>query len=107
MRPDLEHRMARAPHPALTTSGSHEGNTFLTIGELYLTAQAWIITIVGGVVFAAAFAQRMDGRWLERPIASFKMVYVNPWSRAAMAVSPRAAKIIAAWRSPIAYAANA
>lgn len=112
MRPDLQRRMVKAAllylpvyvlascldlwttHLALTISGTHEGNSFVTNGQIYLTAQAWITTIVGGVimvgcvVFAAAYAHRMDGQWLQRPISSFKKVYLNPWSDAAITVSP-------------------
>jgi len=81
-------------HLALSAAGTHEGNAFVTNGQVYLTTQAWIITIIGGVlmigcvVFAAAYANRMDGQWLSQPMSSFKKIYLNPWSREAMTVSP-------------------
>ena len=112
MRQDLQRRMWRAAilylpayavtsyfdlwttHLALTASRTHEGNVFVTSGQTYLTTQAWITTLIGGVlmigcvVFAAAYAERMDGKWILRPISSFQKLYLNPWSRAAMTVSP-------------------
>jgi hypothetical protein len=112
MRPTLQNRILRAAlyylslyalasyldmwttHLALTTSGTHEGNAFVTSAQVYLTTRAWITTVVGGaimvgcVVFAAAYAERMDGQWLLSPVSSFKKMHLNPWSKAAMTVSP-------------------
>jgi hypothetical protein len=79
---------------ALATSGTHEANTFVTKGRVYVTTQAWITTVIGGILmigcvaFAAAYAERMDEQWLLRPVSSFQKLYVNPWAKAAMAVSP-------------------
>jgi hypothetical protein len=81
-------------HLALATAGVHEGNAFVTSAQVYLTTRSWIITIVGGVlmigcvVFAAAYAERMDAQWLLRPVSSFRKSYLNPWSEAAMTVAP-------------------
>lgn len=112
MRPDLQRRMTKAAlvylpvyalasyldlwttHLALATSGTHEANAFLTTGRAYLSTRSWILTIgagvlmIAGVVFAAAYAERMDGKWLSQPISSFNKFYLNPWSRSAMTVSP-------------------
>src|SRR5580658_10196375 len=70
---------------ALQTSGAHEGNTFVTSAQSYLTLRAWAITVAGGlimsgcVVFAVRNAQRAEEVWLQHPVRSFALFYINPW----------------------------
>jgi hypothetical protein len=79
---------------AITRAGAHEGNIFATNGPVYVPTRALIMNIGGAVimtacvVFSANYAESMDPQWLLRPIASFGKMYLNPWSRAAIRVSP-------------------
>jgi hypothetical protein len=79
---------------ALKTSGAHEGNAFATSGAVYLSGRALLINVVGGlimtgcVIFSANYADRVENRWLLHPLASCWIMHLNPWSPAAMGVSP-------------------
>jgi hypothetical protein len=79
---------------AIVRAGAHEGNIFATNGPVYVPSRALIINIGGAVimtacvVFSANYAESMDPRWLLRPMASFGKMYLNPWSPAAIRVSP-------------------
>jgi hypothetical protein len=79
---------------AIARAGAHEGNIFATNGPVYMPTRAWIINIGGAVimtacvVFSANYAESMDPQWLLRPMASFGKMYLNPWSPAAIRVSP-------------------
>jgi len=79
---------------ALTAAGVREGNLFVVDAQGNLTSRALMITFVGGfimlscVVFAAVYADRMDDYWLAHPVASFRKICLNPWSRTTLAFSP-------------------
>jgi hypothetical protein len=79
---------------ALRRSEVHEQNVFVTNAQVYASARAWAITLVGGlimvacVVFARRNAWRVEEVWLRRPVRSFALFYLNPWSRNAIGRSP-------------------
>lgn len=79
---------------AITEGGAREGNAFATSGPVYLLTRALLINIVGAVImtgcvmFSASYAESVDRQWLLRPMASFGQIYLNPWSSAAIRVSP-------------------
>lgn len=78
---------------ALNAAGAGEGNSFVVSQEGYMWGRAWAINLAGGLVmtacamFAAKHAQRVDKQWLRNPIASFRVMYLSPWSERAMGVS--------------------
>ena len=79
---------------AVAQPGVREQNLFATSGHVYAAGRAWLITLAGGammagcVAFAVAYARRVEGEWLLRPVHSFAAFYVNPWSKAAIGRSP-------------------
>jgi len=79
---------------ALSQPGVHEGNSVVRKGQAYLPKRALIVNLAGAVimtacvVFSANHAERVETRWLHRPIASFGKIYLNPWSSEAIGVSP-------------------
>lgn len=79
----------------LQRPGVSEKNVFaVDAGGDYQASAAWLLTLGGAIVmaacalFAARYAEHVDRKWLLHPVASFGQVYLNPWSRAALAVSP-------------------
>jgi hypothetical protein len=79
---------------AIRAAGAHEGNVFSTSGSDYMVTRALLINIGGAVImtacvmFSANYVESMDPQWLLRPMASFGQLYLNPWSPAAIRVSP-------------------
>ena len=79
---------------ALSRSGAHEGNSFVSNGQSYLPARALIVNLAGAVVmtacviFSVNHAQQVETKWLDHPVASFGKIYLNPWSAGASGVSP-------------------
>jgi hypothetical protein len=79
---------------ALHKANAHEGNVFVTNGNVYGNATAWFITLggavimVGCVIFALRNAPRVQDAWLRHPARSFRKFYINPWSDDALAFSP-------------------
>jgi len=78
---------------ALQSSGAHEGNV-VSSSHGYVSARAWAITVIaaflmaGCVGFAVRNADRTEEVWLQHPVRSFGLFYVNPWARAAISRSP-------------------
>lgn len=79
----------------LQRSGVSEKNVLaLDASGDYVASSAWLLTLGGGLVmvgctlFSARYAPRVDAKWLSHPVRSFSQVYLNPWSRQALAVSP-------------------
>lgn len=79
----------------LQRPGATEKNVFATDSAgVYLPTRAWALTLGGAVMmiwcilFAARHSPAVDDRWLRRPMRSYTKHYVNPWSRAALDVSP-------------------
>lgn len=79
---------------ALQNTGAREQNAFVTNAQAYVSERAWLITLAGGlvmaacVVFARRNAFRVESAWLEHPVRSFGMSYINPWSPRAIGRSP-------------------
>ncbi len=79
---------------ALQRVGAHEQNAFVVNGQTYMAFRAWGVTIAGAfllswcVIFASRYASYTDPVWLAHPIASFRRVVVNPWSKRARGFSP-------------------
>jgi hypothetical protein len=79
---------------AIERAGAREGNIFAANGPVYIPTRALIINIGGAVImtacvmFSASYAESMEPEWLLRPMASFRNMYLNPWSPAAIRVSP-------------------
>ncbi|NJD31964.1 MAG: hypothetical protein FIB04_08770 [Gammaproteobacteria bacterium] len=78
----------------LERPGTFEKNVFATDATGYLPARAWLLTAGGAIVmagciwFAARYRAEVDPRWLRQPGRSFGKLYLNPWSKAALAASP-------------------
>lgn len=72
-------------HWVLITGGS-EKNVFMLSEHGYVLHRSLIITLLGGLIMIAAFAfgvrraDQVSDRWLHRPLASFGLLYLNPWS---------------------------
>jgi hypothetical protein len=79
---------------ALSRAGANEGNAFVTSQQRYMSGRAWAINLAGALImtacamFAAKHAQRVEILWLRNPIASFRKIYLSPWSDRAIGVSP-------------------
>jgi len=78
----------------LQRPGVYEKNVFATNAQGYLPARAWLLTVFGAIImalcilFSANHSASVDAKWLRQPIASFRKVYLNPWSKNAITVSP-------------------
>lgn len=78
----------------LTQPGVSEKNVLAVTGEGYSAVNAWWLTVGGAFVLAGCVAEsfrnrrRVDERWLEHPVRSFGILYVNPWSAEALRFSP-------------------
>jgi len=78
---------------ALQSSGAHEGNV-VSSSQGYVSTRAWAITVIaafllaGCVAFAVRHADRTEEIWLQHPVRSFGLFYVNPWAGTAMGRSP-------------------
>ncbi len=78
----------------LQRAGAYEKNVFATDATGYLPVRAWLLTAGGAIVmtgcilFAARFRASVDPRWLREPVRSFGTLYVNPFSKEALSVSP-------------------
>jgi hypothetical protein len=72
---------------ALHRPEASEGNVYASNAGGYVSAKAWLITVVGGLVIEACLiwsvvaAGQVADRWIEHPIRSFAKLYINPWSR--------------------------
>ncbi len=79
---------------AIAGSGAHEGNAFATSHDVYMPTRALLINVAaafimtGCVIFAANCAASVETQWLRHPLASFRRIYLNPCSPAAIGVSP-------------------
>ena len=78
----------------LQRPGVSEKNVFATNAAGYSPVRAWGLTAGGAVVMAACilFAVKhcasVEATWLRHPIRSFGKLYLNPWSKSALSVSP-------------------
>ena len=75
--------------------GVTEKNVFaLDSSGAYVASSAWLLTLGGALVmvactlFAAKYAGSVKPEWLAHPVRSFSQVYLSPWSRSALEVSP-------------------
>lgn len=79
---------------ALSRPGVHEGNSAVNNGQEYLPRRALMVNLAGAaimtacVMFSANHAECVEAKWLHSPIASFRKIYLNPWSAEAIRVSP-------------------
>ncbi|MBB6250098.1 hypothetical protein [Nitrospirillum iridis] len=75
-------------------AGVHEGNVFTLADVGYSLGRAGAITLMGGLaqlalfVFGVRNVTRIAPLWLDRPLASFRRPYLNPWSRRHIDRSP-------------------
>ena len=78
----------------LRRPGVYEKNVFATTAGVYVSGKAWALTAVGAVVmtaciwFAARNAGKVSDNWLRHPVRSFGKLYINPWAKNAIDVSP-------------------
>jgi hypothetical protein len=78
----------------LQRPGVYEKNVFAVTAAGYSPFRAWLLTAAGAVVmagcivFAVRRATSVDAKWLQHPIRSVGVFYINPWSKKALAVSP-------------------
>jgi len=79
---------------ALTRAGTNEGNAFVTSQQGYMSGRAWAINLAGALImtacamFSAKYAHRVEAQWIHNPVASFRKIYLSPWSHRAIGVSP-------------------
>ncbi|MHB0971256.1 MAG: hypothetical protein ACYC7A_18450 [Thermoanaerobaculia bacterium] len=78
----------------LQRAGVSEKNVFAVAASGYSPFRAWLLTAAGAavmagcIVFAVRHAGSVDAKWLQHPIRSLSVFYLNPWSRKAIVVSP-------------------
>lgn len=78
----------------LQRPGVYEKNVFAVTAAGYSPFRAWFLTAVGAIVmagcivFAVRRARSVDPKWLDHPIRSIGVFYLNPWSKKAMVISP-------------------